>query len=124
LETFLPSADHFADFLQTFRERRIFFVIEKMQFPCYLQKKFQRVDAGERPLNGRQFFGAILVSRHEKEFEYLDESRVYLVAQSVAGLFWEVVAIFIPLLVYCKAMLNDRQNALGGGLLWANSVHS
>lgn len=109
LQTFPPSAYLPSDLLQTFREHRVFFIIEDPQVPRESQQELQGIDTGEGALDRRELFRHTLIARDEKQLEHLDEAHVDLLAECIARFLREVVAIAEPCLVYCQHMLDDRE---------------
>lgn len=119
----LPTADHATEFLHLFRDSRVFLCVERMCFPCYAEHKPQNVSFPLCGGNRRKLFTPTLVARDEQVFKYLYEQYINSVAKRIARLFWKVIPVFLPTLVYCYRMLKQRQIPSGGGLLQKDSVH-
>lgn len=58
MKLLFPSAEHLADFSQWFRDPGVSFRVERLQFPCDLEKVFQRVEFRAGAQNNRQFLFA------------------------------------------------------------------
>ena len=96
----LPTADHPTKLVSPFREKRIFFGIQRLQFPRDPQKEFQQIDLAHGCEDRRQLLVPTLVARYEEVFENQYERRVYLVAERIARAFWKIIPVSMPQLVY------------------------
>ena len=115
-QPFSPTTDHATKLVRFFGEERVLLIIERTKLPCDAEQEFQDIRFSHGAGNRRQFLALALIARNEKKFEYLDERRIYLVAERITGTLWKVIPIPVPQLVYCYGMLDNRQNPLGGGL--------
>ena len=116
-KSFPPPTDHAAELICFLGEERVFFVVERVQLPCDAYKEFQKISFPHSNDNRRQFLRPALIACDEQAFEDVYECCIYLVTEGVSRRFRKIIPIPMPSLVYCYRMLDDRQNALGGGLL-------
>ena len=116
-EAFLPPTDHAAEFLHHFRNSHVFLGVKRARLPGDAQHEFQHIGFLESGSYRREFLNFALVTCNEEQLKYLDEQRVDSIAERVPRFFREMVAVFLPALVYCYCMLDNRQqtNGRGGG---------
>lgn len=112
LQSLPPTADLPTYFLDTFRKKSVFFIIQNVQLPGYPKQKLEHIDAHYSPVKRRQLLFFSLIRRDRNQFEYVQKPRIYPVAQGISGLFRKMVAITIPSLVYCESMLNNRKQII------------
>ncbi len=72
-----PSAEHLSDFDEFFRDHYVFFVVERLEFPEELNKKFCEVKSYGRAFEIKQFFLSREKARNEDCLKCFYERRVY-----------------------------------------------
>lgn len=99
-KSFLPPANHSTEFFRLLRKEYVFLVVERIQFPCYTQEEFQKIDLAHGGKDRWKFFILALIACHEEAFKNVHKRRIYSVTERVARAFWKIASICIPQLVY------------------------
>lgn len=114
---FYPSAEHPPNLVHFFRDRDVFFIVERLRLPCDLQKEFCEVELSACLTHKKEALFWRRVACEKERFGGRKEMAVNFLAQRETGGFREMRYNFSPQLVYCNQLLNYRQLvASGGGL--------
>ena len=92
----VPAAEHFANFVYLFRERNVFFVIQRFCFPKKHKKYFQGIDFSDSQSDIRQFFRSYQEAGGGNCLNYFDQQGVDFLSQGKAVFFGQSFLIAIP----------------------------
>lgn len=111
-----PSAEHPADLVELFRERDIFLVIERLDFPKDLQEEFHEIKICRRFSEIKELLLFAQVSGNEDRFGGFNEKGVDLRAERVARIFGDVRQVAVPEFICRDEVRYDREGGREGSV--------
>lgn len=74
----------------------IFLRVQRLHFPCELEKKLQQIDASYAPIHKYNFFRMLAITREEAVLNCIEKYVVYLRAEREAVRFRKVGQVLLP----------------------------